>query len=363
MGLVRRWLELRRPSLAVAAIDVALFVELVFWYGDSKASLNKIKPPLSPTSSSFIRMLRCHRRPLLPILHWAPCQSRATTSRFIAAAQIRLHLQSPQPIKHLLRLLPPIVFLTFILLRQAPCALAGVLMEEGSFAADVVASLVLAGIAAPLLLVAVLCCPLCLWLLPTALAWVRQLEWAVGHACAYPSRLRRWSPFESSSGGRCSWDPPGFSSSTWSVRRWWSTMWAPPSIHASLIASRWLVAIKFQWYVSHMQKFRADVLIPGSCFKMGKGTSYEYSVVCTLLSDKYGSGNTPLNVRADLRLLSMLVLRFNVKRSRVNVLSPVKVIRYLRLKISNPHRHRPVRQSRGAPAVLSECNKEDLTYF
>ncbi|CAN6280970.1 unnamed protein product [Urochloa humidicola] len=54
-----------------------------------------------------------------------------------------------------------------------------------------------------------------------------------------------------------------------------------------------------------------------------------------------------------------LVEGFNVKSSRVNFLSPVKAIRYLRLKTPNPHRHRPVRQPRGAPAVLSECNQED----
>ncbi|CAO1939915.1 unnamed protein product [Urochloa humidicola] len=94
-----------------------------------------------------------------------------------------------------------------------------------------------------------------------------------------------------------------------------------------------------------------------------KGTSYRYFLLCTFLGCKYGSGQTPLSVRADLRLRSTLVLRFNVERSRVNFLSPVKALRYLRIKIPYPRRHRPVRQSRGAPTVLSECNKEDPRCF
>ncbi|RCV11166.1 hypothetical protein SETIT_2G165300v2 [Setaria italica] len=42
-----------------------------------------------------------------------------------------------------------------------------------------------------------------------------------------------------------------------------------------------------------------------------------------------------------------------------NILSPVEHNQHLQLKILNPRQHWPVRQSRGALAVLSECNKED----
>ncbi|CAO2187742.1 unnamed protein product [Urochloa humidicola] len=97
--------------------------------------------------------------------------------------------------------------------------------------------------------------------------------------------------------------------------------------------------------------------------KVEKGTSYNFFLLCTLLSSKHGSDKAYLNVRADLRLRSMLVLRFNVERSGVNILSPVTAIPYLRLKNPNPHRHRPVRQSRGAPVVLSECIKETPDVF
>ena len=92
---------------------------------------------------------------------------------------------------------------------------------------------------------------------------------------------------------------------------------------------------------------------------MWKQTIYIHYMLCTLFGSKYGSGKAPLDVRADLRLRSMLVLRFNVDKSRANILSLVRRNQYLRLKILNPRRHRPIRQPRGAPTVLSECNLED----
>ncbi|CAN6194295.1 unnamed protein product [Urochloa humidicola] len=94
-----------------------------------------------------------------------------------------------------------------------------------------------------------------------------------------------------------------------------------------------------------------------------QGTSISFLMFCTLFVSKHRSGSASLNVRADLRLQSMLVLRFNEERSKTNCLSPVKATPYLRFKLLYPRRHRPVRQPRGASAVLSECNKEDLRCF
>ncbi|CAO2168685.1 unnamed protein product [Urochloa humidicola] len=97
--------------------------------------------------------------------------------------------------------------------------------------------------------------------------------------------------------------------------------------------------------------------------KMETGTSFKLFLFCTFGSN-HGSGKAPLNIRADLRLQSMLVFRFNGESSRAKIsLSPVKPIRHLRLKNSNPRRHRPIRQPRRAPVVLSECNKEDPRCF
>ncbi|CAN6175585.1 unnamed protein product [Urochloa humidicola] len=96
--------------------------------------------------------------------------------------------------------------------------------------------------------------------------------------------------------------------------------------------------------------------------QMEMGTRFKHLSFCSFGSML--SGKTSLNVRTDLRLQSMLVFRFNNKRSRAkNILSPVKPIRDIRLKILNPRRHRPVRQPRGVPAVLLECNKEDPRCF
>ncbi|CAD6250683.1 unnamed protein product [Miscanthus lutarioriparius] len=55
---------------------------------------------------------------------------------------------------------------------------------------------------------------------------------------------------------------------------------------------------------------------------------------------KHGSGEASSGVRVDRRFL---VLRFNIRRSGA---SPVKLKQDLRLKISNPRRHRLIRQSR-----------------
>ena len=59
----------------------------------------------------------------------------------------------------------------------------------------------------------------------------------------------------------------------------------------------------------------------------------------------------------------MLVLRFNISIRKINILSPVKPITYLWLKILYLRRHMPTIQSRSAPAVLSECENEDLDVF
>lgn len=81
--------------------------------------------------------------------------------------------------------------------------------------------------------------------------------------------------------------------------------------------------------------------------------------LCSFDDYRCRCGITTLSVRVDLRLQLKLVLRFNVMRSEAMILSPVKLAKNLRLKSSIPPRHRPIRQSRGAPTVLSECNIED----
>jgi hypothetical protein len=78
-----------------------------------------------------------------------------------------------------------------------------------------------------------------------------------------------------------------------------------------------------------------------------------------LFGSTHGTGKASTSVRVDRQFQSKLVLRFNAGRCGVNHLSPVKLILYLRLKSFNPRRHRPIRQSRGAPTVLSECDNED----
>lgn len=74
----------------------------------------------------------------------------------------------------------------------------------------------------------------------------------------------------------------------------------------------------------------------------------------------HGSGKAYPSVGVDRQHKSLLVLRFNVRDYGANLLSSMSLNQYLQLKIINPQRHRPIRQSRGRPAVLSECNKEDL---
>jgi hypothetical protein len=54
------------------------------------------------------------------------------------------------------------------------------------------------------------------------------------------------------------------------------------------------------------------------------------------VGSEYRSGKAIPNVRADLRLPSKLILRFNV-RSSASILSPLKLNQYLRLKLF-PHR-------------------------
>ncbi|KAJ1269847.1 hypothetical protein BS78_06G009200 [Paspalum vaginatum] len=60
------------------------------------------------------------------------------------------------------------------------------------------------------------------------------------------------------------------------------------------------------------------------------------------LQSRHGSGEAALDVRVDLQLLSMMVLRFSVKSCEAIILSLVTLILHLRLKTSNPPRHCPV---------------------
>ncbi|CAN6314375.1 unnamed protein product [Urochloa humidicola] len=142
---------------------------------------------------------------------------------------------------------------------------------------------------------------------------------------------------------------------------WWLSLQAVAPKSNGLI---WTGCRQWAFKVRVKQTSRVSSRTPQpENLQMEMGTSFKHLLFCSFGS-KYGSGKTSLNVRADLRLQSMLVLRFNNKRSRAkNILSPVKSIRDIRFKILNPHRHRPVRQPRGALAVLSECNKEDLRCF
>ena len=55
--------------------------------------------------------------------------------------------------------------------------------------------------------------------------------------------------------------------------------------------------------------------------KVGTGTVF---LLYILPGSKHVSGCALLNVRADLRLGSMLVLRFNFGRSKANISSPVR---------------------------------------
>ncbi|CAD6254704.1 unnamed protein product [Miscanthus lutarioriparius] len=57
------------------------------------------------------------------------------------------------------------------------------------------------------------------------------------------------------------------------------------------------------------------------------------------------------------------VLRFGIGGCGFIFLSPVKPTSYLRLKTTYPRRHRPIKQSKGAPAMLSEYESEDHRYF
>ncbi|CAN6312322.1 unnamed protein product [Urochloa humidicola] len=139
--------------------------------------------------------------------------------------------------------------------------------------------------------------------------------------------------------------------------RYLPSVWAPQGLKVLSSGGCWRVVIKSRWFLCCAMHI---FLFPSvGSFKMEQGTRYNLLILCVLFGNKYGSGNAPLNVRADLRSWSMLVLRFNIDKSRANFLSPVKHIQYLRLKIPNPRRHRPVRQPREALAVLSECNMED----
>jgi hypothetical protein len=77
------------------------------------------------------------------------------------------------------------------------------------------------------------------------------------------------------------------------------------------------------------------------------------------VDSKHGSGKATISVRVDLQLL-MLVLKFNADRSQTSILNLVKLILYIWfIKFSNLRRHRPIRQLRRVPTVLSECKNED----
>ena len=82
-----------------------------------------------------------------------------------------------------------------------------------------------------------------------------------------------------------------------------------------------------------------------------------------LLFCRYGSGKAAISVRVDRQRQLMLVLRFDTNGCGPILLSPVKPPFYLRLKTTNPRRHRPIRQSRRVSTVLSECENEDPRCF
>ena len=76
-----------------------------------------------------------------------------------------------------------------------------------------------------------------------------------------------------------------------------------------------------------------------------------------------GSGKLAIGVRVDHQRQLLLVLIFDTDDCGPIFLSSVKSPSYLWLKISYSRRHRPIRQSRGAPTVFSECENEDPRCF
>ena len=78
---------------------------------------------------------------------------------------------------------------------------------------------------------------------------------------------------------------------------------------------------------------------------------------------RHESGEVAFGVQIDCQPELMQVLRFDADGCGSIFLSPVKPPTYLRLKIVYFRRHRPIRQSRGASAVLSECENEDPRCF
>ncbi|CAN6180921.1 unnamed protein product [Urochloa humidicola] len=80
------------------------------------------------------------------------------------------------------------------------------------------------------------------------------------------------------------------------------------------------------------------------------------SVLCMALSMEVAKLLSPFGQTSDFGRCWSSDLTW---REVESISGPVKAMRYLRFKIQNSHRHRPVRQPRGAPVALSECIKED----
>lgn len=75
--------------------------------------------------------------------------------------------------------------------------------------------------------------------------------------------------------------------------------------------------------------------------QVGRQATNKQYILCTFVRSKYGSGNAIMDVWADLRPWSMLVLRFGVDNKTI-FLSPMKRKQHLRFKIHNPRRHMPI---------------------
>jgi hypothetical protein len=77
----------------------------------------------------------------------------------------------------------------------------------------------------------------------------------------------------------------------------------------------------------------------------------------------HGSGKAAISVRIDRQRQLILVLRFDTNGCGPILLRPMNPPFYLRLKTNYPPGHRPIRQSRGEPTVLSECENEEPRCF
>ncbi|CAN6342514.1 unnamed protein product [Urochloa humidicola] len=257
---------------SLAVVAAAILVfELVVGHGGSKVRLNQIKAPLSPPFTLSIHLLCRHQHLALCFLRHAPHKRRTTTSR--KPTDVQIHHAPLTPVT------PP------------PSSLPTTITTTTS--TSTFAFFILSGLA------------------------------AVG-----PLRRQRTPP---ESHLRCVWTLVTSSSILFSER--WPSIWAPLGLNI-IYGGCWPLAIMTRWLMCYCAACFLDTPPVGS-FKMDKGTSYNNSIPCVLFDSKYGSGNALLKVRVDLRPRSMLVLRFNIDKSRAIFLSPVKHMQYLRLKIPN----------------------------